>query len=594
MYDIAKGSLLSVSFLSLSCVASAADLPALDRMPANAQNICPLAQDTFDASWASLMAPPPLTGQTLMPPLFDPKTGMAYIFPPDGPNFSDAGYDPTNCAFFGWSEQMFLWVTSPIQFGEQLFDKSVPAGIVAPDSSTNYVFSSEFFYRLDSFTTLQPQTNDGSPDGNMSLRSGKSEDADTSTVGQAGRTNGVLFSHGDTPVSNDSSLVYYEIYASRPYGYVRDALLNDAPSPYDFTEFPTDVDSVCTAIGYGIKNGFVELSGGVNAAFFATFCKGGEAGASPAQLAALGGDTPPNGPQLEVAVDYLAMAVELKAAWVEASTLANPGNYFLQEGSVPNFVSTSDANTLVQDGHKTVTIALVGLHIVGTVNGHPEMVWATFEHIDNAPNATYFYLDTDGNPVSHSDIGAGGSTDWLLSDGTDAAANTEYAIVKTDTGSGGETTTSIVATRSNRGQAVTTPTNVNRLNPWGSPATEASAEVNSQMISTNVGVLNALSNFYLGADGDPTSKQTLSTSDPRFNYIMTGSSWGDSTFPTGNDVSQIVGTPAMANMTMETFTQSITDDSGDLNGCFTCHGIREGSDKFGVSHVFEGIETVNK
>lgn len=594
MNSVNKTILLSVSLFVCSNAAFAADLPALDRMPSNTQDTCPLSQDDFDASWGSLQAPPPLTGQTLLPPLFDPLTGMAYIFPPDGPNFSDAGYDPTNCAFFAWSEQMFLWVTSPIQFGEQLFDKSVPVKIAPPNSTTNYVFSSEFFYRLDSFTALQPQTNDGSVDGNMAVRGGKTDDPATSTVGQAGRTNGVLFTHGGTPVSNQSSLVYYEIYASRPYGYVRDALLNNAPSPYDFTEFPTDVESVCNAIGYGIKNGFVELSGGVNAAFFATFCKTADAGATPAALGGFGGDTPPNGPQLEVAVDYLAMAVELKAAWVEASTLTNPGSFFLQEGSVPNFVTSSDDNTLVQDGHKTVTLALVGLHIVGTVNGHPEMVWATFEHIDNAPNAGYFYTDTSGAPAFHADIGAQGSTNWLLSDGTATDANTEYAIVTTKTGPDGREVTSIVPTASNTDDAITTPTNVNRLHPWGSPAVEASAEVNAQMISTNIGVLNALSSFYLGAEGDQTSRTTLSTSDPRLNYLMTGSSWGDAMFPTGNDVSQIVGTPAMANTTMETFTQSITDANGGLNGCFTCHGIKEGSDKFGVSHIFEGINEVAK
>ena len=394
-------------------------------------------------------------------------------------------------------------------------------------------------------------------------------------------------------MSKASSLVYYEIYASRPYGYVRDALLNQAPSPYDFTEFPTDVASVCDAIGYGIRNGFVELSGGVNAKFFAVFCRQGTGGAdaSNAELTdALGSGGAPNGAQLEVAVDYLAMAVELKAAWVEASSLVNPDTYFQQEGSVPNFVPGPDGTTLVQDGHKTVTLALVGLHIVGTVNGHPEMVWATFEHIDNAPNVTYFYTDTSGNPATHDDMASVASTSWLLSDGTSTNANAEYAIVETSA----DQVTSIVASPSSPGGAVTTPTNANRLHPWGSPATEASAAVNAEMISSNIGVINALSNFYQGVPGDQTSRDTLSGNDLRLNYLMTGSSWGDATFPTGSDVSQIAGTPAMANTTMETFTQSITDANGGLNGCFSCHGIKEGEDKFDVSHIFGGITSVAK
>ena len=31
-------------------------------------------------------------------------------------------------------------------------------------------------------------------------------------------------------------------------------------------------------------------------------------------------------------------------------------------------------------------MALVGLHVVGVVQGHPEFVWATFEHDKNAPD----------------------------------------------------------------------------------------------------------------------------------------------------------------------------------------------------------------
>jgi len=38
------------------------------------------------------------------------------------------------------------------------------------------------------------------------------------------------------------------------------------------------------------------------------------------------------------------------------------------------------------DKTQEVTVALVGFHIGGIVNGHPEMIWATFEHKDNAPD----------------------------------------------------------------------------------------------------------------------------------------------------------------------------------------------------------------
>ena len=43
-------------------------------------------------------------------------------------------------------------------------------------------------------------------------------------------------------------------------------------------------------------------------------------------------------------------------------------------------------------------MAMVGLHVVGSVKGHPEMVWATFEHIDNAPQNNYVYIATGDDP----------------------------------------------------------------------------------------------------------------------------------------------------------------------------------------------------
>lgn len=46
---------------------------------------------------------------------------------------------------------------------------------------------------------------------------------------------------------------------------------------------------------------------------------------------------------------------------------------------------------LTTDRHQAVTLALLGVHIVGSSNGHPEMLWATFEHFGNTPNAKYQY-----------------------------------------------------------------------------------------------------------------------------------------------------------------------------------------------------------
>jgi hypothetical protein len=74
--------------------------------------------------------------------------------------------------------------------------------------------------------------------------------------------------------------------------------------------------------------------------------------------------------------------VELKSAWqiVEGGTA--PKNYITAPATVPVF--KVDANgKIVRDGNKTrrVTVALLSLHVVTLIEGHPEFIWATFEHV---------------------------------------------------------------------------------------------------------------------------------------------------------------------------------------------------------------------
>ncbi|MAX81460.1 MAG: cytochrome c family protein [Crocinitomicaceae bacterium] len=75
-------------------------------------------------------------------------------------------------------------------------------------------------------------------------------------------------------------------------------------------------------------------------------------------------------------------AIELKAAWMEVLDPSNEKwkRYKLSEAVV------LDPFT---DQLKTTTVALVGLHIIHKTQNQPTWVWATFEQIDNVPDATY-------------------------------------------------------------------------------------------------------------------------------------------------------------------------------------------------------------
>jgi hypothetical protein len=63
-------------------------------------------------------------------------------------------------------------------------------------------------------------------------------------------------------------------------------------------------------------------------------------------------------------------SLELKTSWINASVLKDTTSYFITKGEI--------------NGVKT-RVALLGMHVVGVVENHPEFVWATFEHENLAP-----------------------------------------------------------------------------------------------------------------------------------------------------------------------------------------------------------------
>lgn len=63
-------------------------------------------------------------------------------------------------------------------------------------------------------------------------------------------------------------------------------------------------------------------------------------------------------------------ALELKTSWVAVSGLKDASTYFVTDALINN-VPTK--------------VALLGMHVVGVVENHPEFIWATFEHDALAP-----------------------------------------------------------------------------------------------------------------------------------------------------------------------------------------------------------------
>jgi hypothetical protein len=258
--------------------------------------------------------------------------------------------------------------------------------------------------------------------------------------------------------------------------------------------------------------------------------------------------------------DDVAMAIEVKSSWIETTGLANVGDYITIDATIPTYnppLTQPNNKQSVQSGTKQTTLALVGIHVVGSTLGHPEMLWATFEHVNNTPNPQYTFTTTSNAVGTQPADGPGG---WLFSSTGAAPANPNNARI----------TPNGTTLNAASGQTIG-PSDVVRVNPWGTAPDDAAS--NTDIVSLNANVIGLLA----------------AAGDVRKNYILIGTSWA---FPGGPpSAGTIVGTPQMANSTMETFFQG--------GQCFDCHtdatgnmlGTPAGSDGFsgGLSHIWAVI-----
>lgn len=254
--------------------------------------------------------------------------------------------------------------------------------------------------------------------------------------------------------------------------------------------------------------------------------------------------------------DSNALAIEIKTSWVEAKDLPEDvSNYITVDAVVPTYKVLPGDTAWIMDGEKKVKLAMIGMHIVGSVAGHPEMVWATFEHRKNAPNAAYQYVDVKDSVRT---VPADTGSKWLLtSNAADPNPNKQQQAWSSKNG----VDTIYTTTPGTQFK----PSNVLRVLPWGSamdsvtnPEDKSSAASNSEIISIN----NAVYNLLPG-------------NDVRKNYWFIGAAWtfggaapngqpytaADGPAPAG----PTIGTSVLANATMETFLQL------PATNCFTCH-----------------------
>jgi hypothetical protein len=285
--------------------------------------------------------------------------------------------------------------------------------------------------------------------------------------------------------------------------------------------------------------------------------------------------------------DPTALAVEVKSAWIETTGLNNLSSYITKQATVPTYTKTANQWTPTGQMH-TVTVALLAMHVVGSTAGHPEMIWATFEHFGNSPNAVYQYNSTSGlKMVPQNTVGS-----WVF---CASGSNGPFNVMHMHTVPFGSST--IVACNASNpcgtvNNQTISPSDTIRFKPFGGASNASPNPLDPTVAASNTEIIS-INNSVIGH---------LVSGDIRRNYYMTGSTWtiggGDITSNFGNPgnpgvtTGKGVGTSQLANTTMETYQQVNTLFGANSNNCFSCHTsfTAPGPVTTAVSHVYPPLK----
>ena len=294
-------------------------------IPEDAKPTCAIDQKTFE-SWLDKESP----------------NSNRVFLPPDG--FSEPF--ESECAFYQWGAQMFLWLTSPAE-NTYVFDSTGFFDVVHDAAGTEKV------------AMVEVLPNGGDNKNQFVLRAVKPD-----SRGGAEQAGG-----GGVLLNQRGSLTYYGMHVNDAYVAFRNGFTeegdafnfhqgDDAPDQ----QFPSSADDMDQVVRYGLETGII-LDDGANARSAGT--------------------------------------LEMKTSWVESASV-DPADFLTISATVPRF-EPDGANELlwIANGVQDVELALVGMHIAAPVVGHPELVWISYEHLANSPLGSYLYFGDEGGVYGH-------------------------------------------------------------------------------------------------------------------------------------------------------------------------------------------------
>ena len=265
------------------------------------------------------------------------------------------------------------------------------------------------------------------------------------------------------------------------------------------------------------------------------------------------------------APDSNALAIEIKTSWIIAENLTNQSSFVTMDAMVPTY-AVSSKSKWIPNGQKKVKLALVGIHVVGSVADHPEMIWATFEHASNVPNAAYQYI----NNKNQVQTVAADTGNWLFASAAEKDFNISHMKVDTTTGD------TILAVKPYTISASSTQMKF----PFGTAFNTRPNQEDTSAAASNTQVIS-INNLI---------RSKLPGKDVRKNYLFIGATWtAGGTAPNGKVYSidptpgSAIGTSLLANSTMETYFQV------NKYTCFTCHSGSNFLRPDSLSHIFSKI-----
>jgi hypothetical protein len=249
--------------------------------------------------------------------------------------------------------------------------------------------------------------------------------------------------------------------------------------------------------------------------------------------------------QAPASLNFPVGAAVFKASWQVVPAGAKPTTFYTETAQVPMLVNNPKGGIMVDPSGKTrsVTVALVGLHVVGVTANHPEFLWGTFEQVQNAPDLPANVPYNSPNPVSNQ------AFTFYAANTPANACNVKAALKVTDPVK----------------QTVAPITNVFRQF-----ATGGADPTRSQ----DIAAVNT------GGQGEMASMGTLTPPQPRetvwANYKLIGTLWIQAcTLQPG--ISQLekqgIASIDLANSTLETYFQGPQNNfnGNPMANCFMCH-----------------------